>query len=341
MSHIMSGVKIMEEVNEPELIGSASEADTKSNFTHAPREKFEVLFNRLDNEINQVCHSPHRFCLTSAFQMLGTRPMALRNSSKSAWCGFGPEIPETFASLEYARNSLEYQSNRYPAFLKRMESEQSQSEEGAEEGRQHFRSILDAWNVGFENFLDHPNTNLDAKSQKAVCVLQIYRRIGVMHLMFPVSRMLTDEMIWDAFVSDGERIVALAEEVVGVEDATPTLARPTFAFESSIVRPLYSVANKCRDPVIRRKAIALLRSAPRQEGIWDSQLAAKVAERVMTIEESGLGEVRSCRDVPYWARISEVDANFDMMETKASFTYSRQHSEWDVARESFSETITW
>ncbi len=110
----------MEEVNGTERSDSVCEADMKSNFTYAPRETFEVLFDRLNNEIKQVCHFPRRFCLTSDFQMLGARPVALRNNSKSAWSGFGPEIPETLSLLEYARNSLEYQSNGYAAFLKRM-----------------------------------------------------------------------------------------------------------------------------------------------------------------------------------------------------------------------------
>ncbi len=61
----------------------------------------------------------------------------------------------------------------------------------------------------------------------------------------------------------------------------------------------------------------------------------------MTVEESHFEEIGSCRDVPNWARISEVEASFEMMDTKASFTYSRRRSEWDLARESFSETITW
>ena len=267
--------------------------------------------------------------------------MVLRPNFKAAYLGFGPDIPEIFSSLEEARNSMDYQSNHYVRFLKDIEQGNSKSEEQAEKGRKYFQDVLDDWDAAFENFLQRPDTNLDAKSQQGALVLKIYQRIGAMHLKFPVSRMLTDESIWDAFVPEGDNIVSLAESVVALDDSTPTSDKPIFSFDFSIVGPLYSVAHKCRDPFVRRRSIALLRSAPRQEGIWDSQMAAQVAERIMNIEESGLGEIRSCKDVPDWARISDVEASFDPMETRASFSYSRQRSKLEFIRESVSETIVW
>ena len=51
----MSGVKIMEGIRQPEEIDpSSSDASARCDFQHAPREKFEVLFNRLDTQVNQV-----------------------------------------------------------------------------------------------------------------------------------------------------------------------------------------------------------------------------------------------------------------------------------------------
>lgn len=83
-------------------------------------------------------------------------------------------------------------------------------------------------------------------------------------------------------------------------------------------------------------------------------MAAHVAERIMTIEEAGLGEVRSCKDIPGCARISHVVASFDPIERKASFSYTRQRDQsvdhYDVVREedglffnrvAVSESITW
>lgn len=60
-----------------------------------------------------------------------------------------------------------------------------------------------------------------------------------------------------------------------------------FCLDMGVVMPLYILASQCGDSMIRRKAIALLHSISRQEGPWNSFFAAKAAERIMEIEESG------------------------------------------------------
>ena len=42
-----------------------------------------------------------------------------------------------------------------------------------------------------------------------------------------------------------------------------------------------------------------------------------VAEWTMDIEESGLKEVKTCKDVPDWARLTNVVASFDPTEKNA------------------------
>ncbi|KAI7525808.1 hypothetical protein KC317_g21196 [Hortaea werneckii] len=55
-----------------------------------------------------------------------------------------------------------------------------------------------------------------------------------------------------------------------------------------IVSPMYFVATKCRHPQIRRRAIKLLRHTKRRESLWDSNVSAAIAERVVAIEEQHL-----------------------------------------------------
>jgi hypothetical protein len=43
----------------------------------------------------------------------------------------------------------------------------------------------------------------------------------------------------------------------------------SFALDFQVIVPLYVVARKCRDPVIRRQAIALLLGKKRRESVWD------------------------------------------------------------------------
>jgi hypothetical protein len=61
--------------------------------------------------------------------------------------------------------------------------------------------------------------------------------------------------------------------------------RPRFTMSSGVVSHLYMVAASCRDPTIRRRALQLLQTSHRREGLWDSQITATVAEKVMLLEE--------------------------------------------------------
>lgn len=61
--------------------------------------------------------------------------------------------------------------------------------------------------------------------------------------------------------------------------------------------------------------------------MWDAFLTAKVAQRIVDIEEAGLPNVRSCEDVPAWNRISEASPTFDSIERRVALIYSRFMSE--------------
>lgn len=92
---------------------------------------------------------------------------------------------------------------------------------------------------------------------------------------------------WDMCLPHFERIVALAGTILSRNRAS----HATLAFvslEPGIIIPLYLTATRCRHPVLRRRALQLLRQANGQEGRWHSVGAAAVAERIMQVEEEGL-----------------------------------------------------
>ncbi|KEQ61520.1 uncharacterized protein M437DRAFT_8948, partial [Aureobasidium melanogenum CBS 110374] len=60
---------------------------------------------------------------------------------------------------------------------------------------------------------------------------------------------------------------------------------PRFSLNMSSIPPLYLVAIKCRDPVIRREAISMLEEMNGREGLWDARLHAKAARRWVEVEE--------------------------------------------------------
>ncbi|KAK7888082.1 hypothetical protein LTR67_008959 [Exophiala xenobiotica] len=60
---------------------------------------------------------------------------------------------------------------------------------------------------------------------------------------------------------------------------------PTFSVSAGVILRLQMVALKCRDPLIRRRALRLIQISNRREGLLDSQIVGKFAERIISIEE--------------------------------------------------------
>ena len=279
-------------------------------------------------------------------KLMGNAPMTLRPraQSKNRPVGFTHDIPEEFTSFDEARNSLEYHTNGFVKFFKNIKNDEIQEEDERETRRGFWWNQIEKWDRAFEAFLRKSSTNFTPRTQQAVLALKIYHRHNKMHLRHRTSSMLNDDMIWDLHPQEGEDIVQFAEALLALDD---TMREPQgqrkveYSLDMSMVGPVYAVAHKYRDPILRRRAIAILKNANRQEGIWDSAIAAKVAERIVAVEEGAVGTVNSFRDVPEWARIHGLEVKFDKQERKGHFSYMRQKSEQHQSLEVFRETICW
>ena len=213
-----------------------------------------------------------------------------------------------------------------------------------QERRLRFSVVAKDWLAAFQAFFQKHGKSLDRRGLQAARCLEITHTFCVIFVDiggFPET--VSGEMMWDRFLSRFEHIIDLASFVVNPTngDYKTQRQRREFSLDLNIVAPMYAVAHRCRDPVIRRKAVAILYAAPRQEGIWDGVLTARVAEKVISIEEGGLGLVTGVQDVPDWARIDEVQVKFDHQDRSASLTYRRTRSRHENDRETFMETISW
>ena len=265
--------------------------------------------------------------------------------------GFSTDIPKEFSSLEEARNSLDYQTNGIVHFFKDAENKILSGmpfEAEIESSRNYWSKQLADWDVAFKAFMNNPNTMLNQKSQQAAWSLRIHQRMGSMHLRPRTSLMLADEFSWELYLQDYEDIVSSAEAIVALDEirrGTSENRKIEFSLDISLVSPVFAAAHKCREPNLRRRAIALLKKAQRQEGLWDSTIAARVAERIAAIEQDAVGDVTKYEGIPMWARVVNVSVNFDKQERKGQFTYSRASSlEQPVPetfQETFQETIYW
>lgn len=113
------------------------------------------------------------------------------------------------------------------------------------------------------------------------------------------------------------------------------------SFELSPIVPLFVTACRCRDPVLRRRAIALLLNCRRREGVWDSFGAGMVALQVVKLEE-GIGEIvdlgqdnwlplnPKCKeggDIAEGRRVQDVFVSVNMAERQIGVNYLMRSGE--------------
>ena len=296
-------------------------------------EELEIIFNRLHAQVVQVI-TPAKIwfpsvpaqvstLLLNARQMMGGPPMSIPRHSKCEALGLGRDIPDVFSSLEEARNSLDYIWNRCQQVLMDFSHIQLPQITGPLlEERQQLIKAVARWNSAYQAFLRQVGKRFDCRSLQAARTIEISYTFLTMFLECGYSD-LDDQMNWDVFCPQFEHIVELAE-LIGASYTGPFNNQgPTYCMDMNVVAPLYAVAHRCRHPVIRRKAVALLYAASRQEGIWESRMTARAAERVIEMEEAGLGTVTCCEDIPNRNRVINVVVQFDSEGRLCALSYGR------------------
>ncbi|TEA10663.1 Aspercryptin biosynthesis cluster-specific transcription regulator atnN [Colletotrichum sidae] len=175
-----------------------------------------------------------------------------------------------------------------------------------------FKNQLDAWSEAFEYLLESRTAPGVSHQEKAgIAVLKMFQIMSQILFLMTYS---DSESQFDLFQPQFKAIVDLASEVVGDEERRAAVKRcpdpalcthrhghspdifggheyktfhikASFSADLGIVPPLFVVATKCRHPVVRRQAIQLLSSSSRREGMWDSELTARIGQWVANIEE--------------------------------------------------------
>lgn len=175
-----------------------------------------------------------------------------------------------------------------------------------------FKDQIDAWFDAYEPILQgRLAPHIGPLERSAIVALQMSQ---VMIFVLFLTLFYDTEEHFDSFLPYFKIIVDLGLELVREEEARATTTRcshiglcshrqraqwaslgspdfvachikPSFSADMGIVPPLFMVATKCRDPTLRRQAIQLLRSSARREGMWDSNMVAKISEWIMVLEE--------------------------------------------------------
>lgn len=226
-------------------------------------------------------------------------------------------IPEQFSSLHEARIAWDTLCERMFRFTETLFSASQNGPMGVLPAAQRqygmgFKSHIEAWSNAFDHILcSRSAPGFSSQEKAAISVLKMSQLMGQILFLMTFS---DSEASFDNFQDQFKVIVDLGQEVVGDEERraaekrcpdprtcrhhkthdedifggyeyTASHIKPSFSADMGIVPPLYVVATKCRNPLVRRQAIQLLRSSSRREAMWDSELTARIGSWVMEIEE--------------------------------------------------------
>ncbi|KAI0968338.1 hypothetical protein F4678DRAFT_464406 [Xylaria arbuscula] len=136
---------------------------------------------------------------------------------------------------------------------------------------------LGLWNTHFAALKAH--SAADVETSTCVHLLLIHHEIAKLHLSSePESRVHAHQFRY---------IVELSTKILRAEGGSrviTTQPKPGHSLDTAIIQPLFYTACTCKDGIIRRRAINLIRSV-NEVFLYDTQLLARVAKWVVAMEE--------------------------------------------------------
>lgn len=318
---------------------------TQSPTPYIPLSIFNVIFIRLDTQASSISPPRDRQLLSPTLDF--------------GLSGYSQDIPPCFSTLEQAGNSLysiKTSSFRTAQGLALFMNNNEGWAAGNRETRgieafkvyatlelirQEARASMAQWNTAFDAYIEkNKNKGIWGEvAEEGIEMLRLHAQLQISNFEFDLVKGMVDQTVWDEFLPSFVRIVDDAEKIVH-KNMAKERSRPTacahnggkkskiFGLEAGIIFPVYFVAVKCRDYHTRRRAIALLRAQERQEGVWNSILTARVAERLVEIEEIGLSPsdesgYLTMEEIPRENRVAGVEVRFELQEKRAWLRYQR------------------
>lgn len=198
---------------------------------------------------------------------------------------------------------------------------------------------LDTWNKRFEKYLERPTSRFSRQEQLAINILIINHRISVIEAATCTH---PEQAILDRFDIEFDEIVTLAATIVrpGSTVRYHTLA---FSLDMGVIHPLYWTTVKCREPWIRQRAMALLRSITFQEGVWNAAAQASIAGVAIAREQQCSPKESSAGQRPLEvARVHSVGTNIlDPVKQVAEVNLTQRLDGLEAPWHNHVEWVTW
>jgi hypothetical protein len=201
------------------------------------------------------------------------------------------KIPSTFTDFHSAQRCWDFLMDRVLQFYRRTTFNRAYAPASADSTEsilhQHgmYCNDLDAFENAFQPLLDNAIRSDGTIVNATALVLSLYQKLVSIMLATVLD---TSEMIYDDFLPEFKHITSTCARIIACQDSTQLPRNSRFSLDIGIIPPLHVTATKCRDPVVRREAIDLMFNSPRQEGMWDGVLSARIGDWMVRCEEEGL-----------------------------------------------------
>lgn len=282
MDHIEAGLRIF---SGRAQVGSSHCQEGRRNrtITSADIDKeLSHLFSRLKIQLSLFGRSPNPFD--------PLYNLTIQDSAHS---------PLEFSTLIDARHHLDVLMNKSLRFIS-LVRKNADCGSDLDPQQQRIRGELDQWSEAFNRLLMRPGKQIGETDPRGRLLLQIHQRISLVWLE---TCRTTSAMIFDNHVADFDDIVSYGAAMLQMGKGS----FEPFSLEMGAIPPLYWTALKCRNAVIRRKAIDLLYSCTTQEGMWGALRQARVAEFAVSVEEEQVSHLpRELRSVEEKYRLEDV-----------------------------------
>lgn len=292
INHVQSGMKILSEVSYDPGSGT---------FRHPHLQPSTVTTLEMENTRKILLRLQGQSITLTRTEMDGSTQ---KDNAISVTPHISVEIPGSFASIADARDSFESLNracvHHYPSVMRSVPA--AEASDMSIYLLEQYGTIFHKWCTALAHFEQSRGQLLTTKERIGLKLLTIYKLNTAMYYDYTKSSEAAlfngaaESFSWDRHNSRFEEIVDLAASVIRdsdgkgssvfdpTQDASPS--RPLFSLDNGVIGPLYNVATLCRHPIIRRKAVHVLRSTWRQEGVLNSYLCAFVAEKVIEMEEA-------------------------------------------------------
>ncbi|KAI0392806.1 hypothetical protein F5Y17DRAFT_336956 [Xylariaceae sp. FL0594] len=305
IAHLQSGVKLLRETvydRRTGILDCRQFVNPNRGNSYASFETYAKIFASLDSQASRIIGDYYNIFIASS-------------PPSYAEAVFG-DLPLSFTSIEQAKATWEYGACLFSGTLDTKLSADATQQlphkpDSAPSQRGHLVKLTEKFFHALEDLAQERKFSLREELAENILMLNVL----VTWASFEMEKTGWGDIAvkrWEDMVSLGEKVVSM---IIASEDNSTSHEASSFCLESGYILPMYAVASNCPDIRIRRRAIAVLRVVSRQEGLWNSYLAADTAERVIEIEERVARDARdrvgSCDEFELFSSrpVLEIDAN--------------------------------